>query len=317
MKELEPGENLISTFLARDAAVRNDSRGVPYLAVKLVDKTGSVDARMWGLPEDIMGGIPEPEYVHVEGQTHEYRGTLQVKIERLKILRSEDVSEEDYLPATERNRQEMAAEVLEAGWSLEDDHLRDLFGLMASDAEFWNAFCEAPAAKTMHHARIGGLLEHSVFCLRIARSLAELYPVNEDLLIFGVIFHDVGKVRELSWGAGGFAYTTEGRLKGHVVLGDDLISSYIEQLPDFPKELALQVSHILLSHQGELQFGSPEEPKTLEAVLVHFIDNTDARAAMFLESAKNVREGGWSHHENPLKRALYVPKKEEGGEEES
>ncbi|MBA2377522.1 MAG: 3'-5' exoribonuclease YhaM family protein [Rubrobacteraceae bacterium] len=276
-----------------------------------------MDARMWGLPEDLMNGIPEPEYVHVEGQTHEYRGTLQLKLERLRIISPEEIVEEDYLPATERDRRELAAELLEAGWSFENDHLRDLFGLIASDGDFWNAFCEAPAAKTMHHARIGGLLEHSVQCLRVANSLAKHYPVDGDLFAFGMIFHDIGKVRELSWGSGGFAYTTEGRLKGHVVMGEAIISSYISQLPDFPDELALQISHIILSHQGELQYGSPEEPKTLEAILIHFIDNMDARAMMFMESTKNVSAGGWSHHENPLKRALYVPKDEDGkdGEE--
>ena len=183
---------------------------------------------------------------------------------------------------------------------------------MVSDEGLWGAFCEAPAAKGMHHARIGGLLEHSVCCLRIARALAEVYPVERDLLLFGAIFHDVGKVRELSWGGGGFAYTTEGRLLGHVVLGERLVASYVAALPNFPEELALQISHVLLSHQGETEYGSPERPKTLEALLVHLADNLDARAAMYLESTKNVAPGGWSHHDNPLRRALYVPVEAEG-----
>jgi 3'-5' exoribonuclease len=159
----------------------------------------------------------------------------------------------------------------------------------------------------MHHARVGGLLEHAVSCLKIARYLAELYPVDRDLLIFGAIFHDVGKVRELSWDKGAFAYTTEGRLLGHVVLGERLISSYITALPDFPEELRLRLSHILISHQGETEYGSPERPKTLEALLVHLVDNLDARAAMYIETTTNVSPGGWSHHENPLSRALFVP----------
>jgi 3'-5' exoribonuclease len=217
------------------------------------------------------------------------------------------VVEEDYVPASESDRQTMAAEVLEAGWAIENDHLRDLFGSMAADRELWDAFCEAPAAKTMHHARVGGLLEHSLQCVRAAKALARLYPVNEDLLVFGAIFHDVGKVRELSWEKGGFSYTTEGRLLGHVVLGERIVSRYVEGLPEFPEELALEVSHVLLSHQGETQYGSPEEPKTLEAILLHFVDNLDARVEMYRQSTKNVSAGGWSHHENPLKRALYVP----------
>jgi 3'-5' exoribonuclease len=171
----------------------------------------------------------------------------------------------------------------------------------------WEAFCSAPAAKGMHHARIGGLLEHSVSGLRIARTLAELYPVNRDLLFFGVIFHDVGKTRELSWEGGSFAYTTPGRLQGHVVLGDRIVAAHAAQIPSFPEELALQLSHVMLSHQGELEYGSPEQPKTLEALLVNLVDNLDARAAMFLETTQNVSPGGWSHHENPLRRALYVP----------
>ena len=297
-----------ASFLATDTTVRNDSRGVPYLSLKLVDRTGSVDARMWGkLPEEFLGEVPTPAYVAVEGHTHEYRGTLQVKLERLRLLRPEDVAEEDFLPATELDRMDLAAEVEEAGRHLENGHLRDLFEIMVSDEDFWRRFCEAPAAKSMHHARVGGLLEHSVSCLRIARHLADLYPVDRDLLIFGAIFHDVGKVRELSWDKGAFAYTTEGRLLGHVVLGERLVSAYIDALPDFPEDLRLRISHTLIAHQGETEYGSPERPKTLEALLVHLIDNLDARSAMYTETTTNVSPGGWSHHENPLHRALYVP----------
>ena len=307
-RDIEPGHKLRSSFMAVDAAVRKDSRGSPYLSLKLVDRTGSVDARMWGrLPEDLVREIPGPAYVDVEGQAHEYRGTLQVKVERLRVMGDEEVSEEDYLPSTEQDRRQLAAELEAAGRNLESEDLRQLFGLMVSDEEFWEAFCQAPAAKGMHHARIGGLLEHSANCLRIARALADLYPVDRDLLLFGAIFHDVGKIRELSWKAGGFAYTTEGRLLGHVVLGERLVNSYMEMLPGFPEDLALRISHLLLAHQGETEYGSPERPKTLEALLVHLIDNLDARTEMYVESTKNVSPGGWSHHENPLRRALFVP----------
>jgi 3'-5' exoribonuclease len=311
VRDLKPGIKLRANFMATDAAVRKDSRGVPFLSLKLVDRTGSVDALMWRLPDELMKGLPAPAYVSVEGQTHEYRGTLQVKVERLNVLRQEDVSEEDYLPATEKDRQALAEEILLAGQGFESEYLRKLFDSMVSDKSFWEAFCEAPAAKGMHHARIGGLLEHSVCCLRIARALAEIYPVDRDLLLFGAIFHDVGKVRELSWGGGGFAYTTEGRLLGHVVLGEQLVASYVAALPTFPEELRLRLSHVLISHQGETEYGSPERPKTLEALLVHLIDNLDARAAMYLETTKNVTPGGWSHHDNPLRRALYVPEEPE------
>ena len=307
-RDIEPGQRLRSSFMAVDAAVRKDSRGAPYLSLKLVDRTGSVDARMWGhLPEDFVREIPGPAYVDVEGNAHEYRGTLQVKVDRLRLIGPDEVSEEDYLPSTEQDRRALAAELEEAGRNFENPELRALFELMVSDTPFWEAFCRAPAAKAMHHARIGGLLEHSVTCLRIARSLAEIYPVDRDLLFFGAIFHDVGKVRELSWGSGGFAYTTEGRLLGHVVLGERLVSSYVEMLPGFPDDLKLRISHLLVAHQGETEYGSPERPKTLEALLVHLVDNLDARAEMYLQSTKNVSPGGWSHHENPLNRALYVP----------
>ncbi len=311
MRDLKPGIKLRSNFMATDAAVRKDSRGVPFLSLKLVDRTGSVDALMWRLPDELMKGLPAPAYVSVEGQTHEYRGTLQVKVERLTVLRQEEISEEDYLPTTEQDRQALAQEILLAGDGFENEHLERLFNSMVSDEGFWEAFCEAPAAKGMHHARLGGLLEHSVSCLRIARALAEVYPVDRDLLLFGAIFHDVGKVRELSWGGGGFAYTTEGRLLGHVVLGERLVASYVAALPNFPEDLRLRISHVLLSHQGETEYGSPEQPKTLEALLVHLVDNLDARAAMYLETTKNVAPGGWSHHDNPLKRALYVPEEAE------
>ena len=307
VRDLTPGTRLRSSFLATDAAVRKDSRGVPYLTMKLVDRTGSVDALMWRLPDELLNGFGCPAYVTVEGHAHEYRGTLQVKVDRLKTLRREEISEEDYLPTTEKDRRALVEEILRAGRSFESEHLRKLFESLVSDEEFWPSFCEAPAAKGMHHARVGGLLEHSASCLRIAGGLAEIYPVDRDLLLFGAIFHDVGKVRELSWGAGSFAYTTEGRLLGHVVLGERLVASHVAALPGFPEELRLRISHLLLSHQGETEYGSPERPKTLEALLVHLVDNLDARVAMYLESTANVGPGGWSHHENPLGRALYVP----------
>jgi 3'-5' exoribonuclease len=305
-RDVKAGMRLRSNFLASDAAVRNDSRGTPYLSLKLIDRTGALDARMWGLPHDLRQGLPDHSYVQIDGHAHEYRGMLQVKIDKLHFLSREDVSEEDFLPATERDRQALAGELLAAGAELENPYLSELFDRMVTDEAFWEAFCAAPAAKAMHHARIGGLLEHSTQCLRIARYLAEEYPVDRDLLFFGTIFHDVGKVRELSWGSGGFAYTTEGRLLGHVVLGERLVSNYMAAIPGFPEELRLRVSHLLLAHQGELDYGSPTQPKTLEALLVHMIDNLDARVAMFLETTNNVSEGGWSHHDNPLGRALYV-----------
>lgn len=306
-RDLRPGMELRSTFLATDTAVRTDSRGVHYLSMRLVDRTGFVDARMWRLPRELQNGMPRDEYVRVEGQTHEYRGMLQMKLRRLWILDRSEIEESDYLPATVTNSEELAMELELAAEEFEDQHLKRLFSDMMADEGFREAFRSAPAAKAMHHARIGGLLEHAVCCMKVARSLAELYPVNRDLLIFGAIFHDVGKIEELSWGSGGFAYTTEGRLQGHVVLGERIVRSYIERIPDFPQELALQISHILLSHQGEMQYGSPAEPKTLEALLIHLVDNLDARVAMFAETTCNVSEGGWSHHENPLERALYIP----------
>jgi 3'-5' exoribonuclease len=277
------------------------------LSLKLGDRTGTVDARMWRLPPELKSGLDGAEYVHVDGHAHEYRGMLQVKVERMRVLDTSEVSEEDYVPATEKDRRALAAELELAGEGMENPHLSELFSLMVSDEEFWEAFCTAPAAKAMHHARIGGLLEHAVHCLRLARSLVELYPADRDLLLFGAIFHDVGKIRELSWGRGGFAYTTPGRLLGHVVLGERIVAGYIGRLQDFPEELSMHVSHILLSHQGETEYGSPERPKTFEALLVHFIDNLDARAAMFMETTQNVSPGGWSHHQNPLDRALYLP----------
>ncbi len=307
MKEIEPGKRLDSTFLAVDCQARTDSRGEAYLSLKLGDRTGSVDARMWRLPSELKEGFYRPEYVRVEGQAHEYRGQLQIKVERMSVLDSSEVSEEDYVPATEKDRQALAAELELAADQFVNPYLYELFALMVSDEEFWDAFCTAPAAKAMHHARLGGLLEHSVHCLRLAKSLAELYPADRDVLYFGAIFHDVGKVRELSWKQGGFSYTTQGRLLGHVVLGERIVGGYIAQIPGFPDELAMHLSHILLSHQGEVEYGSPERPKTLESLLVHFIDNLDARAAMFLETTANVSSGGWSHHDNPLGRALYLP----------
>jgi 3'-5' exoribonuclease len=244
---------------------------------------------MWDVSE--AGDFSAGDVVKLKGQVCRYQEKLQINLDRIRRAEAAEFDLGDFVPKTERNIDELWAELNGYVESFTDPHLKALLRSFLDDAEIAAALREAPAAKSMHHAWIGGLLEHIVSLLGIGDLAAKHYDVHRDLLLTGVVLHDIGKLQELRWGTS-FDYTLQGQLLGHITIGVGMIERKIDALPDFPPELRVLVSHLVLSHHGRYEFGSPKLPMIPEAILLHYLDDMDAKMqTMRSEFARNVAAG--------------------------
>jgi 3'-5' exoribonuclease len=251
--------------------------GGQYLALTLSDKTGSMEARMW---EDFASAIStcaEGCYVKVQGQISKYQGKYQITLTKLRTAAASEVDTADFVPTTKFDIGEMWAELRGYVDGFANADLRRLVFAFLDDESIGAAYREAPAAKVLHHAWIGGLLEHVLTLVRVCRATAPFYPeVDPDLLVTGAILHDIGKVRELSWGTT-FSYTLEGQMIGHISIAQGMLREKIATLPGFPERLRVLVEHMILSHHGKYEFGSPKLPMTPEAILLSALDDVEAK----------------------------------------
>jgi 3'-5' exoribonuclease len=289
--DLAKYENQVITgfFAVSSKQVRNKKDGSHYFALTLADRTGQIEARMWETAE--AGDFVAGDVVKLRGQINRYKEVLQVNVERLRKADPGQFDLGDYVPKTERNIDELWSELNGFVESFTDSHLKALVRSFLDDPETSLALREAPAAKSMHHAWIGGLLEHVVSLLGICDLAARHYQIHRDLLLTGAILHDIGKLRELRWGTS-FDYTIEGQLLGHITIGLGLIDKKIAAIPDFPPALRVLVEHIVLSHHGRYEYGSPKLPMIPEAILLHYLDDMDAKMqTMSNEFARNVAGG--------------------------
>lgn len=268
-------QTLMGFFAAGSKQVRTGRDGGRYFALTLGDRTGTIDARMWQIED--AGEFEAGDVVKVRGQVCRYNEKLQVKVEKIRRAEPGEYELADFVPHTERDVAGMWTEL--EGWvaSVRDPDLKALLEAFLGDEELARALKEAPAAKGMHHAWIGGLLEHVLSLMGICDLAAQHYPqVNRDLLLTGVVLHDIGKLRELAWGTS-FDYTMEGQLLGHITIGIAMIEAKIRELPHFPAAKRVLVEHLVLSHHGKYEFGSPKLPMTPEAILLHYLDDLDAK----------------------------------------
>ena len=274
--DLAKYENQVITgfFAAASRQDRSKRDGSHYFALTLADRTGQMEARMWETAD--AGEFASGDIVKVRGQVCRYKDFLQLNVERIRRAEPGEFDLADFVPHTERNIDELWAELNGYVASFTDPHLKALLRSILDDAEISAALREAPAARSIHHAWIGGLLEHIVSLMGIADLAAKHYAVHRDLLLTGVILHDIGKLQELQWGTS-FDYTIEGQLLGHITLGVALIERKAASLPDFPAALRVLVEHLVLSHHGKYEFGSPKLPMIPEAVLLHYLDDMDAK----------------------------------------
>lgn len=270
-------KQITSFFIATQKQVRTKKDGNPYLALILSDKTGQAEGRMWDNVTDCIPLFEQGEVVKVKAHVARFDGRLQLKVERIRRAPQGEFDLGDFLPKTTKDIDALWLELSNYVASFTDPHLKALLTSFLNDEEIAAALRMAPAAKGMHHAWIGGLLEHIVSLLGIANLTAGHYPaINRDLLLTGVVLHDIGKLRELAW-ATGFSYTMEGQLLGHITIGIGMVEKKLEALPDFPPKLRLLVEHLILSHHGQYEFGSPKLPMIPEAILLHYLDDMDAK----------------------------------------
>ena len=288
-------ENAVVTSYFALASVQVRDRkggGGQYLALVLADKTGTMEARMWEEFADAITNCSEGCYVKVQGLISKYQWKFQITLQKMRHAAMSEVDAADYLPATKFNVEEMWAELRGYVSAFASDDLRRLVFAFLDDAEIGPAFRDAPAAKRLHHAWLGGLLEHVLTLVRVCRATVPFYPeVDADLLVTGAILHDIGKVKELSWKSS-FGYTPEGQLIGHISIAQGMLREKVSALPGFPDRVRVLVEHMILSHHGRYEFGSPKLPMTPEAVLLSALDDLEAKMqAMRNEFAASVAGG--------------------------
>ena len=272
-------QTVTAFFVANTRQLRTKADGSNYLSMTLTDRTGQLEGRMWEVKD--AGEFRSGDVVKIRGQVCRYQDKLQIKIDKLR--RADPVADAgeydlgDFVPKTEYDVDELWARLTGFVASFTDPDLKALLALFLADHALAAALREAPAAKSLHHAWIGGLLEHIVLLVELCDRTAAHYPeVHRDLLLAGAMLHDIGKVHELRWGTG-FSYTVEGQLLGHISIGAGMIDEKLAQLPGFPTRLRTLLLHLVLSHHGRLEYGSPKLPMTAEALLLHYLDDLEAK----------------------------------------
>ena len=306
VSQLEPNQLVQGVFLVQQKEVRQKKTGEPYLSLVLSDRTGDLEAKMWDNAQEAMGMFERDGFVRVKGMLQLFQNRLQLTIHRIQPVPESEIDIADYLPASKRDRNEMFAELRAWIASMTDPHLKALLETIFADEAVALAYRTAPAAKSVHHAWIGGLIEHVLSLCNLAKFTAAHYPdVDFDLLLTGVLLHDIGKIAELNY-ARSFGYSTEGQLIGHITLGIRMVEDAIRKVPGFPPALQDLVVHMILSHHGALEFGSPKLPMFLEAMLLHQLDNLDSKMECMRAHAEKDRQtaGVWTGYNAPLERSV-------------
>lgn len=311
VEQIRERDVIESPFLVRDKTLAMAKNGKPYMTVKLVDRSGEIEGRIWDRVDEFDAVFERDDFIVVHGKASTYLNKKQLVIQNLRKIAEKEIDLADYMPVSPRDSDEMLGELWALVTSLRDPALRTLAEAFFNDAELLRAFAAAPAAKNMHHAYIGGLLEHSLAIAALVDLMAPRYPtLNRDLLILGALLHDIGKIAELSY-VRSFDYTDEGKLIGHIVLGVEMIDERIRTLPDFPRETAMLIKHLILSHHGQYDYGSPKRPKTMEAIVLNFLDDLDSKvngvAAHMEREAEN--PSAWTSHHRLYDRYFYKGEK--------
>ncbi|MHC4706326.1 MAG: 3'-5' exoribonuclease YhaM family protein [Planctomycetota bacterium] len=319
ISEINPGESIDDVYMVKEPILRSTTRGDLYIAMFLSDRSGQLNGRMWQATEAVYKLLPKPGFVRVQGRSELYQNNLQIVVNNISVIDSGKVSLEDFLSRTDKDTEQMFEEVKSIMGRTEHPQLRALVGEFLADDELMEKFCHAPGGVKLHHDCIGGLLEHTHNMLRVALAILPLYPkVQADLVLAGVFLHDMGKTEELSYDMA-FSYTDSGQLIGHIVQTVLMVNQKADALAakgtQIDRMILDALGHIILSHHGEYEFGSPKLPATPEAFMVYYIDDLDAKMSQVTQVTmaidKELSDSNWTAWQNALQTRLYRKRIEE------
>ncbi len=301
-------DQISDAFLVTKKETGVSKSGKPYLVLRLMDSTGTMEARVWESADEISRRFEKDDVVEVRGYAVVYQGGVQINVTSARALEEGKYSLSDFLPSSGKDPQEMIKKVDAVIAKVEDLNIRGLLESIFNDPDIRQKFIVAPAAKAMHHPYLGGLIEHTLSICALVELVSSHYGagINRDLLRAGALLHDIGKIYELSYRRS-FDYTDEGRLIGHITMGVELIDEKLRGMKDFPRETAVRLKHMLLSHHGHLEFGSPKRPKTIEAIILYYLDDMDAKVntvqALVLDDKD--AESSWTSYQRLFERFIY------------
>lgn len=302
---------VVSSFLVTSKQVKSKKSGEPYLDLMLADRTGHISAKMWDNIADVEATFGQDAVLKIKGVVNKYNGRWQLTIHKLRKMEDSEIDFSDFLPKTDKDVDQLWKTLAEFVATIQEPHLRELIEAFMADPKIEFGYKNAPAAKTLHHAFIGGLLDHVVSLFRSCDLIVRNYPqVNRDLVLTGAFLHDIGKIYELSYSRS-FGYTTDGQLLGHMIIELEMLHEKIKLMPDFPVELKSLVEHLIISHHGQYEFGSPKLPMFPEALLLHYMDDLDSKMesmrANFEREAET--ESPWTGYNPSLGRPLLNTQK--------
>ncbi len=309
VEQLKERDRLDGIFLVKSVRQAETKTGKPYLVVTVMDRTGEIGGPIWEDVEHYSRICQPGEIVRLRGVVRSFQGLLQLKIDDAERVGFDEIDLAFFLPCTKRDREEMALEFQKIIHSIEDPFVRKLLLKFFRKGNTWQKFQEAPAAKGIHHAYIGGLLEHTLSVTQIADQLCEHYQgVDRSLLLAGAMLHDIGKLEELEIQKGVIDYTSRGRLKGHLVIGSEMVGKAASEMEDVPLARLEQIQHLILSHHGRQEFGSPTVPMTVEAFLLSFLDDLDAKMNVTEQLRYKIDNGEmqWTDYQRSLERFLFL-----------
>jgi 3'-5' exoribonuclease len=292
VSELEPNRVITTSFLVHSKEIRQKKSGELYISMLLADRTGELDAKMWDNVSDVLDAFDRDDFVKVKGLIQIFHNRPQLTIHKMRRMDDSEIEFADYFPSSKRDPEDMWRELRAIVDGFSNTHLKALLEAMLTDPDIAARYRRAPAAKHIHHAFLGGLIEHVLSVCALANLVAPQYPgVDRDLLLTGVVLHDIGKIWELNYERG-FSYSTDGQLIGHIAIALRMIGDKLLSLPDFPPRLRTLVEHMILSHHGQLEFGSPKVPQFAEALLLHYLDDLDSKMECVRALVQNDRQLG-------------------------
>jgi 3'-5' exoribonuclease len=314
---------ITSSFVVVSRQVKPKKSGEPYLALTLGDRSGHIESKMWDNVGDAIDAFEQDDFIKVKGLINKYKNRFQLTIHKLRRLGESEVDFADYLPKTTKDIGELWQTLAGFVASFNDPHLKALVEAFMADPEISEAYRNAPAAKTLHHAYIGGLLEHVVSLCQSCDLMCSNYPhINRDLLLTGAFLHDIGKIHELTYNRS-FSYSTRGQLLGHMIIELEMLQTKLALVPDFPDSLKTLVEHLIISHHGQYDFGSPKLPMFPEALMLHYLDDLDSKMeAMRAQFARGAEvDGAWTGYNPSLGRPLlntakFLEKKKQTADDE-